>query len=197
MATTVTVPRRDLRLALAGTGSLAGTTRGLTEGAFTLEVSCTESRGFWKQTEERFLVAVDDGRYRVDGVPACAARVIGRNSLRQTLAPGGSWAPNVTIPPGGVGLLDLDLTPLLSKQVHGRVRDARGAPVDRALVRVVDQARLHTLTDADGAFSISAAPGAHLVVTGGGVSQTLELPTDDLAACDVDIVLDSAVATRR
>lgn len=188
----VKTPGRDVTLRLSGTGALEGKTRGMVDGVFTLEADCTGVRLYGGDTADRFVVSVRGGTYRVEGVPACAARIIGRSALWHTAA------HDVAVSPGGTATLDLDLSALVSKQALGFVHDASGQPIAHALVRVADQPGLQTQSDEDGRFTIRGAPGARLVVTGGaGVSATIELPDNDEATCDVDVSLDPRGAPSR
>src|SRR5262249_43138162 len=68
----VTVPSHDVALALSGTGAIAGSVGGLDDGTLALSMRCGGHGGVL----EPRLVLVKDGRFRVDGVPACAMSVL-------------------------------------------------------------------------------------------------------------------------
>jgi hypothetical protein len=74
----VTVPSRDVRLVLGGTGAVRGTVRGMQEGGFTLSIDrCHLADDPWPVLSQLFessparVVTVTGGRFLVDDLPAC------------------------------------------------------------------------------------------------------------------------------
>ncbi len=183
----VTAPARDVVLTLSGTGALAGTTIGLTEGSFTMEVDCLPKGQTYPlpgASVERFLVPVRGGTYRVDRLPACGLWLVGRKGPMST--------PEfeVEVAADRTATLDLDLTPLVTTAVTGTVHDRAGRPIGGALVTVAGQRMVRTLTERDGGFALPAPPGGRLIVSGDGAMGSVAVPADDRPAWEVDVVLD-------
>jgi hypothetical protein len=119
----VSVPGRGVELRLGGTGAMAGRVAGLDRGSLTVELdACRGPAGALETTRTRRVVAVTDGQYRIDGLPACATTAVIRAGRRLRVHP-------VTIPAGDVAAVDVDFTPRRRVVVYGTVRGPDGRPV--------------------------------------------------------------------
>jgi hypothetical protein len=179
-----TAPGRGTVLTLSGTGSLVGTAKGMEEGAFSLEVDCVPEFKLFGETSEQFLVSVHGNSYQVDGLPACKAKMVARNSVWRTPS------HEVDVPAGGVATTDLDLTPLVTKEVYGLVRDRLERPVDGAVVSVPEQPGVRTVSGPDGRFTIRAPASASILVAGEGAAMKLDVPDGAQPMWDVDVPLE-------
>ena len=115
----VTVPSHDVDLTLGGTGSIAGTIAGVADGAVSMEVSACElhpSR-FRPTRGDVRLVSVRDGRFHIDGVPACELSVSAHAGSESALV-------NVTVGRGRPTATSLDLAPKAPIVVNDPVVEA-------------------------------------------------------------------------
>lgn len=183
----VSSPSRGNVLTLSGTGSMIGQAKGISDGTFALEADCLDEAPSYGESGERFLVTVESGSYRVDGLPACHANLVVRNGQARVRVLA------VDVPAGGVVNQDLDLAPPVSKQVSGRVLDEAGQPVAGAVVAVVEEDGARTTADASGRFTIEARSGATIIVAGEHGSAELYVPDDDTTRWDVDVRLERPV----
>ncbi len=94
ISTEVTSPSSGVRLQLGGTGTIEGTVKGFTTGSFELVVSgCSVDGNRIKISEVARLISVRDGKFTIDGLPACdlSARAKWRDHVRGLSV---SLAPN-------------------------------------------------------------------------------------------------------
>lgn len=176
----VMAPSRDLQLRMSGTGSLRGTTRGLTDGPFELDVDCAVQGETWGRTRERFLVVARGGAFRVDGLPAC----------RLTMTPRrGPWqAASATVDIGAdeTAEVELDLGALAVLDIRGLVIDELGRPVSGATVTTLIPPIVNAVSDAGGRFFVRAPNGAALAVRSPGHEPLdLTVPAEPGVAWDV------------
>ena len=72
ISTEVTSPSSGVRLQLGGTGTIEGVAKGVKTGSFELVIAgCTVDWNRIKITEASRLVSVRDGKFTLDGLPAC------------------------------------------------------------------------------------------------------------------------------
>ena len=180
----LSAPSRGAVLTLSGTGSLVGSAKGIQDGAFAVEVDCLTDSPSYGETGERFMAAVHDGLYRIDGLPACQASVLARNGAAR------SRRFDVEIPSGGVVTQDLDLAPPVTTQVRGLDKDGSGRPVAGAVVADLGDDGARTTTGADGRFTLQARAGTTIVVAGNDSATELYVPDDDAPTWDVDVDLE-------
>lgn len=173
-------PARDLHLRMSGTGSLAGIARGLTEGTFELEVDCIVKGETWGRTRELFLVALNGGTFRIDGLPACLLAMTPRR---------GPWrgaSTTVDIFSGSTSEIELDLTILAVRDIRGLLVDELGRPVAGATITAVEPPIVSAVSAADGRFFLRAPGGAVLAVRNAGHRPLdLTVPTGPGVAWDV------------
>jgi hypothetical protein len=100
----VAAPHHDVRLALGGTGRLEGTTRA-TGSLEVLLGACLDGDGVTGLPPSHRLVAIRDGHFTVDDLPACDLQLA-------AVWRGQTTASRVTIPAGGTGHLALDFPPV-------------------------------------------------------------------------------------
>ena len=180
-----TAPQRGVALTLSGTGVLFGEVRGVLDATLTLDVDCPHEGRSYGGTVEHFSAVVQGGTFRVAGLPACRATVVG------TRGPWRTPPVEVDIRPTSNAHVLLDATMLAEREIVGIVLDTNGHPVLEAVVTVRDQdAHATAITDADGRFDLRAPPGAHLVVTGAGRALTVPVPDDSSDAWEATIVLE-------
>jgi hypothetical protein len=169
----VTSPGSGNTLRLSGRGTLVGRATGLTDGSFSLTVNTCETAHAVLHPRSKHMVTVQNGSYRVDGLPACAMRGEVSNHAR-------ARPFETTITAGGVTTLDLDLSPPRPKTITGTVRDEDGNAVAGANLAVLTS-DLHdassATTDASGRFSITAHGGDILII--GAPVGTAELVVSD------------------
>ncbi len=80
----VTVPSHDVGLTLGGIGSITGTVLGVGDGSLAMTVSgCAGDLGAVSPSPR--LVAVHDGKFRIDGVPACSVTLGAEKSPRSSV----------------------------------------------------------------------------------------------------------------
>lgn len=127
----VTVPGRGVELRLSGSGSITGRALGVPDGAsFQLQVAgCVSRVGSVVVPPTTRVVPVLDGRYRVDGLPACELVAYARTAARTTPI-------QVEVTAGGVATADVDLAPPRAKTVRVSVVDGDGDAVAGAQVMV-------------------------------------------------------------
>ena len=102
---TISSPSAGNRLALGGTGRLAGTTPLLASGSFELVLSsCADGEGVIWLPPSRRLVTVTAGRFIVDDMPACEV------SFRAVWR-GATLGAQAIVPSGGTGKIELYVGP--------------------------------------------------------------------------------------
>lgn len=179
----ISVPSRGHVLQLSGTGSMTGSVKGITDGAFAVEVDCSMDAPSYGESGERFLASVRGGTYRIDGLPACHAMMRVRNGAHR------SRRLDVPIPAGGVVTVDLDLAPPVAKEVRGLVKGEDGQPVAGAMVASLDNPGARVATGSDGRFTLRAEPGSVIVIAGADGAAELMVPDDDQPTWDVEVDL--------
>ncbi|HUQ05148.1 MAG TPA: carboxypeptidase-like regulatory domain-containing protein [Kofleriaceae bacterium] len=181
----VTSPGTGNTLRLSGSGTLVGRATGLDDGSFSLTVNTCETEHTVLTPRSKHLVTVQNGSYRIDGLPACAMRGEITNHVR-------ARPFDVTITAGGVTTLDLDMSAPKPKTITGTIRDQDGNPVENASLTVItsglDDATSAT-TDASGRFSITAHGGDILIVGSQVGTAELVIADDDPDTKQVDITL--------
>lgn len=111
----VVAPHAELRLALGGTGRLEGTTHA-TGSLELLLGACRDADGVTGLPPSHRLVAIRDGHFTVDDLPACDLQLA-------ALWHGQTTASHALIPAGGTGHLALDFTPPASPGPDDEVED--------------------------------------------------------------------------
>jgi hypothetical protein len=159
IAEAVTAPSRGVVLRLGGAGGLVGSAAGVEGGAVSLELGpCRDDRmGHAAPAPARRWIPVRDGRYRVDGVPACRRSAVFRAAGRMEE----HW---ISIAAGAVVTLDVDLAPRRRKVVTGVVRRSDGTAAVGATGTVtamhVDGQPVTPFTvGPDGSFRVEARVG--------------------------------------
>jgi hypothetical protein len=186
--TMVVAPRLDLRLALGGTGRIAGTTTELVDGS--LEVSfmhCGPADQPIIVARETRIVAVRGGRFSLDRAPACALTFAVRWRDRVLEA-------NSVVEPDRTAYVDIDVGTPREKTVTGTVRDAAGSPVSGARVTaVLHEREAETVrTDSAGRYTLHTHSGAQLVAGHGEKVGRGTVGRANVASEQIDIVLDGA-----
>ncbi|MEO8699404.1 MAG: carboxypeptidase-like regulatory domain-containing protein, partial [Kofleriaceae bacterium] len=168
VSTIVTAPAANVRLALGGTGKIAGTTtKDFANGSF--EIQLVACDGGIAIADDHRLVTVIDGHFELDDVPACGLTVAASVARRKQVT-------RVAVPAGGVGKLQLDLGAPRARHITGIVTDASGRPVEGAFVNAVFASdpdeeigtEASATTDAAGHYAIDTFDGAQLMVYGQG-----------------------------
>jgi hypothetical protein len=162
---TVVAPRAELRIQLAGTGRIEGTTTDLGTGSFEAWFEGCKLAPDVPVTvaHEPRIVQVRGGRFTIDGAPACA---LGLEIRWRGVIEHKSVVVDVDRP----AHLELDLGSPRSKTVHGQVRDGDGKPLADARVTATATAAHATATvrtDDKGRFTIGTFAGAQLVAGDG------------------------------
>jgi hypothetical protein len=155
----------------------------MTDGLLTLAVDCSHEGRSYGGTTERFVAEVRGGRFRADGLPACRASVVAER---------GPWRSSpleVVVTAGGSAQLDLKLATVLGRDVFGRVVDAEGRPVPRAVVSIRAQTAAAATTDGDGRFHLRAPQGATLDISGAGQAVDVIVPAGSADDWEVNIPL--------
>ncbi|MBW2275960.1 MAG: carboxypeptidase regulatory-like domain-containing protein [Deltaproteobacteria bacterium] len=175
----VTVPARDVRLQLGGTGGIEGTVKGLVNGSFTFVAEqCLEggAGADWPVVGMRTLatisrvVRVEEGRFFIDDLPVCTLQAIART-------PHAEQRVSVRVRADSDTKLSLDLTAPVIKTVHGTVYDSDGSPAPHTDVNAIFDFEVRsslrrlplqafTTTDAEGRFDIQAFAGDTLAFRG-------------------------------
>ncbi|MBZ0235069.1 MAG: carboxypeptidase-like regulatory domain-containing protein, partial [Deltaproteobacteria bacterium] len=181
----VTSPGTGHTLRLSGRGTLVGRATGIVDGSFALTVQSCETAHATLVPQAKHMVTVQNGSYRIDGLPACAMRgEVGTRVRRRPFT--------ATITAGGVTTLDLDLSPPEPKTVTGTIRDDAGSPVAGAHITVLtsdlDDASTAT-SDASGRFTITAHGGDVLIVGHPRGTAELRIPDDAPPTQHADITL--------
>jgi hypothetical protein len=187
--TTVAMPRGDdVRLQLAGTGRIEGTTTSLANGTLQLSfVACFDALDLQRRpmviAHEPRLVTVTGGRFAIDDAPACDLQMSAR--WRDQIIP-----VRVVVPPAQTGHVELALGPPHEKTVHGTVTD-RGAPVPNARVNAdLDGRSVAATTDDEGHFTLHTFSGATLATSDGARSGHAHVGRANVGDERVDITLD-------
>jgi hypothetical protein len=167
---TVVAPHADVRVQLAGTGRIEGTTTDLGAGSFEawFEDCQIHASGFSDPlpadiAHEPRLVQVRGGRFTIDDAPACALTI----GIRWR---GVIERKKVVVDVDRPAQLALDLGTPRVKTVHGVVRDGSGQPVGAAHVTATSSAAhasASALTDGSGRFAITTYAGAQLTAGDG------------------------------
>jgi len=158
VATTVSAPQTEVRLALGGTGRLVGRTPLLESGSFELFLSRCEGEELrMRLPAERRLVTVTDHVFTVEDVPACELAL-------SAIWRGRSSYGSAEVPAGGGAEIELDLGPRREKLVRGTVLDDAGRPLEGVYIeaRSGDGERATAKTDAAGRYSLRTAAGASI-----------------------------------
>jgi hypothetical protein len=178
-------PGRDIELRLSGTGTLAGTVRGIDTGSFTIELGACEGTGGdpigrGDRVRRQAVVAIRDGAYRIDRLPACRQQIAIRAPTRER-------TDVVVIESGGTARLDLDLAPRHRKRVYGTVLDEDGDPVAGAHISVPHDRDVNTTTDSSGRYEIQAFGGDGVFAHHDGRSAFGMIGTADVSDERVDL----------
>ena len=187
VAATVSTPAPAARLALGGTGRIAGTVTGIADGSFEVafEACAGVDRGEpLRVAHEPQIVRVIGGRFAIDGAPACALSLTARWRGIATLF-------EVAVTADATTIVELELGPPPSKRVHGVVLDDARAPVANARVtaRVGERVIDTVTTDADGRFELNAVGGAELSASAGGPLARATVGLANVADEELDVVL--------
>ncbi len=145
------------QLTLGGTGQIAGTVTGVTDGSLEVRFDgCAELHSIPIAHEPR-IVPVVGGRFVIDGAPACRLALAAR--WRNTEAD-----IEVVVAANSTSVVELELGQPTEKLVHGVVRDAAGKPVALARIgaRLGDRVLDSVSSDAAGRFALHAVAGAEL-----------------------------------
>ena len=162
---TVVAPRTEIKVQLAGTGRIEGTTTDLGTGSFEAwfdGCKITPDVPVPVAHEPR-IVQVRGGRFTIDGAPACALGL----EIRWR---GVVEHKNVIVDVDRPAHLELDLGAPRSKTVHGVVRDESGKPVPGARITATSPAAHATAnarSDASGRYAIGTFSGAQVVAADG------------------------------
>ncbi len=160
VSTNVTSPQTQVRLVLGGTGRIEGTTTLLVNGSFEMHlVACSDDWNSVAIPEDRRLVTVFAGKFKLDQVPACALQIMSSWHGHPVMS-------RLTVPANGVARLDLAIGPPHRIKVHGIVRSVNGGPLAGAFVTASyagdPGADATTTSDATGHFSLETFAGASL-----------------------------------
>ena len=183
----LTSPSRGNTLTLGGTGTIAGTVDGITDGSFALSVVECVRDGSYVGAQARHLVTVRGGAFRLDGLPACDLVIeVGRATRRRRLG--------VHVDAGQVATVALDLRPARSKTIRGTVRGPDGQPTaaNVLLVRPNSGDDLAGTAQAgdDGRFTIVAQGGDRLIVSRDDSSAVVIVGDDAPDPLTVDVTLE-------
>jgi hypothetical protein len=181
----VTSPGTGNTLRLSGSGTLVGRAHGLTDGSFSLIVNMCETEHTVLGPRSKHLVTVQNGSYRIDGLPACRMRGEVSNHVR-------ARPFETTVTAGGVTTLDLDLSPPRPKTITGTIRDEEGNAVEGANLTVLTSDlndASTTSTDASGRFTIEAHGGDVIIVGSQVGTAELVVADDDPDVKQVDLTL--------
>ncbi len=197
----VTVPESGVELLLSGTGALTGHARGIRDGSFTLVVErCKPLTDDGRLAEiddvsmppSTLLVPVENGEYRVEGLPACPMSIRAETPYRS------EWL-STEVTAGDTTALDLDLRQPRSKHLFGVVATPERVPVaDVSVVRVPDSGTSRhagdfAITDHEGRYEIRAYSGDTLIFAGlSGQRTTVAVSWDDVPEERIDIELPAA-----
>jgi hypothetical protein len=158
VSATVNAPQTEVRLALGGTGRLAGRTPLLARGSFELLlVRCEGDEMRMRLPSERRLVTVTNHAFTVEDVPACDLQFVavwrGRDSHISTV-----------VPAGDVARVELDLGPRRKKLVRGTVTDDAGRPIEGVRVQATAEGEgaATAMTDDAGRYSLDTVAGASI-----------------------------------
>lgn len=184
--TVVVAPRHDLRLALGGTGRIVGTTTALVNGTVNVSfLRCGPADSPIEIAHEPRIVRVESGRFEIDRAPACtlALAIRWRDQLVET---------TTVVEPDRTSYVEIDVGTPRDKTVTGIVRDDRGATVAAARVTAVihDRDAQTVRTDDSGRFTLHTQAGAQLVAGKNGKVGRSTVGRANVAAEQVDIVLD-------
>lgn len=174
-ARTVSVPSRGIKLRLGGTGSIAGTTRGMQEGSFTFIIGSCEARTLegdsvvtfdeFAMPQQSRIVPVENGTFHIDDLPACALHAVARTPTRTEHV-------RFDIKAGSVERMTLDLRAAELKTVYGVVLDEQGAPASEVAVSRIQgpgspaNHYAYTRTDGDGRYEIELYTGDQMYFSG-------------------------------
>jgi hypothetical protein len=168
----VVAPRTEIKIQLAGTGRIEGTTTDMGTGSFEawfegcqLRQNINVAGGLPPVdiAHEPRIVQVRGGRFTIDNVPACALTLGIR--WRGTLE-----HKDVVVDVDRPAHLELDLGSPRNKTVHGVVRDDSGKPVHDVRITATSTSAHSTataLTDASGRYTIGTFSGAQIVAADG------------------------------
>lgn len=181
---TVHVPAHGVALALAGTGAIDGTIKGVDDGTLAMMIGHCDDQpaGVYAAPETR-LVPVRGGHFHLDRVPACSLYV-------STARDGRAVGDEVQVAAGHETPLALDLTPPRTIEIDGKVLAADGTPAAGALVRAWnDSGMTETTVAADGSYRIKAEVGSELIAMRGDDGANADVPTTAPDVLHVDLKL--------
>jgi hypothetical protein len=188
---TVAAPRADVRVQLAGTGRIEGTTTDLGAGSFEAWFEDCQVRPALGDplpadiAHEPRIVQVRGGRFTIDDAPACALTI------------GIRWhgvieRKKVVVDVDRPAQLALELGSPRVKTVHGVVRDGSGQPVGAAHVTATSSAAhasASALTDSSGHFAITTYAGAQLTAGDGEHVASADIGHANVTDEQIDLVV--------
>jgi hypothetical protein len=187
---TVVAPHADVRIELAGTGRIEGTTTDLATGSFEAWFDgCQVRRGAGAAAptveiaHEPRIVQVRGGRFTIGGVPACplTMEIRWRGVIERK---------TVIVDVDRPAHLELDLGTPRTKTVHGVVRDGNGEPVRGVHVTAISPvAHATALTDTSGRFAITTYAGAELTAGDGEHVASADIGHANVSDEQVDLVV--------
>jgi hypothetical protein len=186
VSTMVVAPRKDLTLALGGTGRLSGTTTEIVDGTFEMQFhQCGGAKEPIELEEDTRLVVVRGGRFTIDDVPACGLTFTARWRDHEITG-------SVVVEPERTAYIELELGGTREKVVRGTVRDSGGAAVGSVrITALVENKEVATgRTEKDGTFELRVPSGAELVAGSGRRVGRGTVGRANVASERVDIVLD-------
>ncbi len=196
-AQTVTVPSWGIKLNLSGTGSITGTVQGMKEGVFTFVMQSCRVRtkdGSVAQFDEfsmphtTQLVPVEDGYFRIEGLPACPLSAVIKTPNR-------SETVRITIEADRSVPLSLDLRQAQPKTVYGVVMDGDRVPVaEVAVSRMAGPGSpknhyAYTVSDDEGRYEIDVYTGDRLFFRSSAGWAEAQVSWSDAAREQLDVTL--------
>ncbi|HWO20411.1 MAG TPA: carboxypeptidase-like regulatory domain-containing protein [Kofleriaceae bacterium] len=161
LATAISAPQAQVRLALGGTGRIEGRTPRLARGSFELSLQrCHDGEVPVRLPAEHRLVTVIDHAFVVEDVPACDLQLM-------TTWRGRTAYASAEVPAGGAARVELAVGPPREKVVRGTVTDEVGRPAAGVSVQgsFEDDPPTSTTTDAAGRYTLHTYGGAVVIAT--------------------------------
>jgi Carboxypeptidase regulatory-like domain len=187
----VTSPNAGVVLTMSGTGTIAGSVLGVSDGVATVSaVACSSpSNGNGIVVQFRRVVSITGGHYRLDNVPACSLDLIATHGVDDLQL-------HVDVTPGTVATLDLDFPDDKPVLVRGVVRTVDGRPAPRTLITVASRTSdgdlVTATTDDGGRFSVSARGGDTIVArSDDGAYASQQLDAHGPATVEIDLKLEA------
>jgi len=184
---TVASPQTGVRLELGGTGRIEGTTQ-LATGSFELVLrSCLGGGTMIPLPQAPRLITIIDGHFTIDNIPACELSF-------SAVWRGKPSSQHLSIPSDGTAHIELALGSPSATMIHGVVRGTTGQPLAGALITATspDSSVVTTTTDATGAYTIKALPGASLRAALHGNIAAVMLDDEDTDDQPIDLILDDS-----